>query len=1707
MNAHHAKACLSLCFVCLALVPNAVADSGPVFISEFMAANANDIRDEDGERSDWIELHNAGAVTADLTGWFLTDDPANLGKWRLPAASLAPDGFLVVWASSKDRTNDSASLHTNFRLDKGGEFLALVDPSSNVVSSYAPAFPAQQSDISFGRDSGDPSITGFFSASTPGAANAISGPEFAPALAFSHGTGIYTNDSLALMIAAGPGAVIYYTLDGSMPSTNSAVYSGPLVIGTNVTIKARAFESGLLPGPIAARSFVFLDASTRDFDSNLPLMILSTGGQVPADVPPGGMRRNGGLFVIDRNNGGRAALRDTPQFAGLADFELFGQTSLYFPKRPHRIELQDEYGHDRNASLLGLPADADWQLQNPYNDKSFLNDFLAAELHERMGRTALRRKFVEVFVDSGTGKLSYPQDYYGIMVLFEKIEVDRNRVNIAELTPANTAEPEISGGYIFKRDKDSAGDLNFSSPGGYGFANIPFKLHEPKPNELRNAGYWGFYTSFPNPLSGPSGPIYTSAGSNQLAWLRNYLGQMERVLYTNDWLTRTATNHYSHYLDVDSAVDQHWIVEFTKQIDGYRLSSFYTKDRNGKVKMEPIWGWKLSFGNADYASGDTTNGWYYELTGEQDHPWLRRLICGTTSPTGSSGDPDFVQRIADRWSVLRTNVLNGTNVIARIGELAARLNEPATRDFAKYPRLGTYTWPNPDGPQVDYTNPTNYLGRTTNSIIGQMTRWMLGRYLWIDGQFTKAPVFSLAGGSVSNGTLLKISTQPGGTIYYTLDGTDPRAPGGGVALNAQTYSGPITLSANSRVFARAKRNGAWKNTWSGPAVDTFYTALPTLRITEIMYYPGIGAPGTDAEDFEFIEVRNIGVAPLNVSAFTIGGGVQFTFPNTVLAAGDRAVVVKNTAAFQSRYGMSAVILGEFAGHLSNNGDRLVLRGSLGELIQEITYSNMWHPTTDGAGFSLVVVDETASGIQNSATTWRPSSAVGGSPGLLDPPLARAPVVVNEILAHAESPLSVFVELHNPTGESVDVNGWFLTDDLQEPQKLRISSPAIIPANGFLVLDEAALGFGSSNVFRATGGAVFLFSGDGTNLTGHAHGFPFGASDNGVSFGRYITSTSEEEFVAQQQRTPNQTNAGPLVGPVVINEIMFQPHMRALFGVGIGDNTADEFIELRNVSSNSVSLFDPSRPTNRWRLGDAVEFTFAENVVLSPNSSLLVVGFDPVADATTTAAFRAHNFVPDDVPLYGPWIGNLNNAAANVELLRPMAATPGEDGAVRFVLVEHVRYSSAQPWPTGAGGTSLSLQRITPASYGNDPANWTAAAPTPGSDFVEGIAPQIISQPGDQNVIFGTNVTVTAEVTGTPPLRYQWGFEGQDLSDATNTSLVLSNFSGEQVGIYNVRVFNSGGIAFSSNFTILGRIALQIVQPPMNRVVALGSSTNFTVTATASRPLTYQWQHNGNVLANATAAVLTLTNIQTTNEGNYAVVVTDGIDTIVSPSATLTLVYPPVWRLQPIGQTCVEGGSVTFSAAMSGTMPIYFRWRTNGITFTNAIIVNTPSNSTLTLHNVSTNFNGMRFDVAPTNIAGQGVLSTRAFLTVLRDSDHDGLPDIWEQGRPGFDPNDASDAARDDDGDTMNNRDEYIAGTDYLDPSSYLKVELALTGGATVQFMAISNRTYTIQYSDAVPVGWLKLVDVLARTSNRVEVVTDPASTAKRFYRLATPVQP
>jgi hypothetical protein len=340
--------------------------------------------------------------------------------------------------------------------------------------------------------------------------------------------------------------------------------------------------------------------------------------------------------------------------------------------------------------------------------------------------------------------------------------------------------------------------------------------------------------------------------------------------------------------------------------------------------------------------------------------------------------------------------------------------------------------------------------------------------------------------------------------------------------------------------------------------------------------------------------------------------------------------------------------------------------------------------------------------------------VNGSPGLADPsPPPIPPVVVNEVLSHSDAPPPTdFIELFNPAPAAADIGGWFITDDFATPRKFRIPAGATVRAGGFALFTETDFnpqpGTPPCFAFSSRGDEAFVFSADAQgNLTGYAHGFKFGAADDGVSFGRYLDSAGGEQFVPQAALTPGAANAGPRVGPAVISEIMYHPPAFA----GADDQGMFEYLEIQNASRSAVPLYDPACPTNTWRVRGGVEFDFPPQTILATGAVLLVVGFDPAVDLVSLSAFRAAYNLTTNVQVLGPWAGLLNNAGDWVKLEKP--ATPAAD-ATLYVLADAVRYRPASLWPAAANGTGFSLQRRLASAYGNDPTNWCAAAPTPGT---------------------------------------------------------------------------------------------------------------------------------------------------------------------------------------------------------------------------------------------------------------------------------------------------------------------------------------------------------------------------------------------------------
>ena len=297
---------------------------------------------------------------------------------------------------------------------------------------------------------------------------------------------------------------------------------------------------------------------------------------------------------------------------------------------------------------------------------------------------------------------------------------------------------------------------------------------------------------------------------------------------------------------------------------------------------------------------------------------------------------------------------------------------------------------------------------------------------------------------------------------------------------------------------------------------------------------------------------------------------------------------------------------------------------------------------------------------------------------------------------------------------------------------------------------------------------------------------------------------------------------------------------------------------------------------------------------------------------------------------------------------------------------------------------------------------------------------------------------------------------------------------------------------------------RLVRPPLDTVVLLGGKTNLTVTAVGTSPLTYQWLRDNAPLPGATNRMLTFSNTQVSAEGSYRVTVANALGSIGSTAARLTVGVPPTVVVQPLNQGVIQGGAVTFSVEVNGAAPFSYGWHrpSSGV----AAAPDHGRQSFWTVTNVQPGSVG-NYGVYVTNAFGLAV-SRAARLSILPDTDADGLPDAWEAAH-GLDTNNLEDATLDLDADGVTNLDEYRSGTNPTNTSSALKLRQSHTNATVLLgFDAESNKTYTVQRREAFDSSeWSKLIDVVGRTNRQAETVIDPIGTTNRFYRVVTPRQP
>jgi len=258
-----------LCTVCFLLICSVLAKA-QIRINEVSSSNKTVIDDEDGDSSDWVEIYNDGTTEVNLDGFYLSDSQNDSTKWQFGNVLVPGGGYLLVFASDKDRPNGNQP-HTNFKLSKDGESIWLYSATKELVDSLT--IPFLSIDVSFGCTEDGGYTRAFFKTPTPGSTNNNSvfiDHIIAYAPIFSHSSGIYSSPFELNITSSEPDAIIKYSMDGSEPSELSTVYDSPALISENTIITAKIFKAGLIESKAVIGSFIFRDQQT------LPIISLST---------------------------------------------------------------------------------------------------------------------------------------------------------------------------------------------------------------------------------------------------------------------------------------------------------------------------------------------------------------------------------------------------------------------------------------------------------------------------------------------------------------------------------------------------------------------------------------------------------------------------------------------------------------------------------------------------------------------------------------------------------------------------------------------------------------------------------------------------------------------------------------------------------------------------------------------------------------------------------------------------------------------------------------------------------------------------------------------------------------------------------------------------------------------------------------------------------------------------------------------------------------------------------------------------------------------------------------------------------------------------------------------------------------------------------------------------------------------------------------
>lgn len=387
-------------------------------------------------------------------------------------------------------------------------------------------------------------------------------------------------------------------------------------------------------------------------DSNLPIVVITTdinpGTSLPTVIPDE-PKVLGTMKIIKRPDGSRNYLTDatTPaylNYEGRIGIEIRGSSSQFLPKKPYSLTTliagSTTTTTTQNVSLLGMPSENDWILNSLAYDPSLLRDNLSYYLARQIGNYAVRTVYCEVVINGA---------YVGLYMLTEKIKADSNRVNIVKITNTNNTLPNLSGGYITKADKVDVGEPIAWTHTAYNGQNVNYVHELPKPLEV---------TSY------------------QDTYIKNYFNDLSTSVAAQNG---SLQNGYPSLIDVPTFVDFMLLNELASNVDGYQYSTFFHKDRGGKLRAGPIWDFNLTYGNDLFNLNfdrSKTYLWQFSNGDNQGSRFWRDLFY----------DEKFRCYLAKRWHQLTQpgQPFHQEQLNAYIDNVVALVQEAKTREHQKW---------------------------------------------------------------------------------------------------------------------------------------------------------------------------------------------------------------------------------------------------------------------------------------------------------------------------------------------------------------------------------------------------------------------------------------------------------------------------------------------------------------------------------------------------------------------------------------------------------------------------------------------------------------------------------------------------------------------------------------------------------------------------------------------------------------------------------------------------------------------------------------------------------------------------------------------------------------------------------------------------------------------------------------------------------------